>query len=348
MSMEGAYTGTAITGCEGDLTLKGTVLLVAASLSAAARPSAAEDSLERLRSAVSAVVADAEGEVGVAIEHLESGHSIDVNGSTRFPMASTFKIAILVELFQQVDDGKIRLDEMVSLESGDIHIGSGELNEFLVPGIALSIENLARLMMRVSDNSATDLLMEKVGVENINRRLAALGVDGISVDRTCQRLILDWLGISPSKTSGMSYQEIQDFLNAYQPAPGELDGAASEFEKDPRDTATPLAMNRLLRSIFRGEAASEPSCRRMTEILLECETGKNRIKGLLPGNVQVAHKTGTLGGTVNNVGILYLPEGRGHVAVSVLSKGMKDRDKAERAIAEIARYAYDYFLFLAP
>jgi beta-lactamase class A len=86
----------------------------------------------------------------------------------------------------------------------------------------------------------------------------------------------------------------------------------------------------------------------MTDILLECETGEKRIKGLLPEKVQVAHKTGTLGGTVNDVGILYLPEGRGHVLVSVLSKGMKDRDRAERAIAEIGRFAYDYFLFASP
>jgi beta-lactamase class A len=154
--------------------------------------------------------------------------------------------------------------------------------------------------------------------------------------------------MAPAKTTGMSYREIQEFLDAYKPAPGELETAAAAFESDPRDSATPLGMNRLLAAIFRGQAASEASCRSMTEILLACETGEKRIRGLLPEKVQVAHKTGTLGGTVNDVGILYLPEGRGHVAVSVLSKGMKDRDKAEQAIAEIARFAYDYFLFASP
>jgi beta-lactamase class A len=62
----------------------------------------------------------------------------------------------------------------------------------------------------------------------------------------------------------------------------------------------------------------------------------------------VAHKTGTIGGTVNNVGIIYLPHNRGHVIISVLSKAMEDREAAERAIADVARYAYDYFLFTAP
>lgn len=307
-----------------------------------------EPSLDRLREAVEGVAARAEGQMGIAIEHLETGRAVAVNGELSFPMASTFKLAVLAALFHQADEGKIRLSDMVSLEKSDLHIGSGELPDFRLPGVSLSIENLALLMMRVSDNSAADKLMDIVGIENVNRRLETLGIEGISVDRTCQRLILDWLGMPPERTEGMSYREIQDFLDAYKPAAGELESAAAAFENDPRDSATPLAMNRLLAGIFRGQAATDSSCRSMMEILLECETGEKRIRGLLPEKVQVAHKTGTLGGTVNDVGILYLPEGRGHVALSVLSKGMKDRDKAERAIAEMARFAYDYFLFASP
>jgi beta-lactamase class A len=307
-----------------------------------------EPSLDRLREAVAGVADRAEGQMGVAIEHLETGRRVLVNGELSFPMASTFKLAVLATLFHQVDEGKKRLSDMVSLEKSDAHIGSGDLTDFRLPGVSLSIENLALIMMRVSDNSAADKLMEIVGIENVNRRLEALGIEGISVDRTCQRLILDWLGMPPERTAGMSYREIQDYLDAYKPAPGELEEAAAAFENDPRDSATPLAMNRLLAAIFRGQAGTDASCRSMTEILLACETGEKRIRGLLPEKVQVAHKTGTLGGTVNDVGILYLPEGRGHVAVSILSKGMKDREKAERAIAEIARFAYDYFLFVAP
>jgi beta-lactamase class A len=309
---------------------------------------ASEPSLDRLREAIEGVAARAEGQMGIAIEHLETGRAVEVNGERSFPMASTFKLAVLATLFHQVDEGKIRLPDMVSLEKSDAHIGSGDLPDYRLPGLSLSIENLALLMMRISDNSAADKLMEIVGVENVNRRLDALAIEGISVDRTCQRLILDWLGMPPARTEGMSYREIQDFLDAYKPAAGELEQAAASFESDPRDSATPVAMNRLLAAIFRGQAASDSSSRTMTEILLECETGEKRLRGLLPEKVQVAHKTGTLGGTVNDVGILYLPDGRGHVAVSVLSKGMKDRDKAEKAIAEVARFAYDYFLFATP
>jgi len=306
-----------------------------------------EPSLERLRAAVTEAAEKSTGEMGVAIEHLESGLRLEVRGDVAYPMASTFKLPLLVTLFHQVDEGKVRLDEMVSLESGDLHIGSGRLDDFLAPGISLSIANLAALMMRVSDNSAADELLSRVGPENVRERLRALGIDGISVDRTGQRLILDSLGMPPERTEGMTRREILDFLNAYQPAPGELEAAASAFERDPRDTATPLAMNALLGAIYSGRAASPDSTRRMTEILLACETGKNRIPGLLPEGGVAAHKTGTLGGAIADVGVLYLAEGRGHVLMSILTRGVKDRDKAERAIAEIARYAYDYFQFNA-
>jgi beta-lactamase class A len=304
---------------------------------------AAEPSLERLRVAVAMAAEGATGEMGVALEHLESGVRVGLRSEISFPMASTFKLPLLVALFHQVDEGKIRLDEMVSLEREDLHIGSGRLDDFLAPGISLSLSNLAALMMRVSDNSAADVLLLRVGPETVREKLRMLGVEGISVERTAQRLILDSLGMPADRTAGMDRREILDYLNAYTPAPGELEAAEAAFEEDPRDTATPSAMVDLLRAVYEGRAASPDSTRRMDEILLACETGKERIPGRLPEGTRAAHKTGSLGGAVADVGVIYLPEGRGHVLVAVLTRGVEDRDKAERAIADIARYAYDYF-----
>jgi beta-lactamase class A len=302
-----------------------------------------EPSLERLRAAVAAAAERSTGEMGVALEHMESGVRVDVRGDVAYPMASTFKLPLLATLFHQIDQGNIRLEERVTLEKGDLNLGSGRLDDFVAPGISLSIDNLAVLMMRVSDNSAADALLARVGLESVRERLRMLGIEGISVDRTAERLILDSLGMAPERTEGMDRREILDFLNAYEPAPGELEAAASAFESDPRDTATPLAMNDLLRAIYSGRAAGDSSTRRVREILLACETGRSRLPGLLPAGAATAHKTGTLGGAVADVGVLVLPEGRGHVLISALTRGVQDRDRAERAIAEIARYAYDYF-----
>ena len=82
--------------------------------------------------------------------------------------------------------------------------------------------------------------------------------------------------------------------------------------------------------------------------MLECQTGKGRIKGDLPPGTKVAHKTGTIGGTVNNTGIIYLPNNLGHVAITVFTKDTTaDTDEVEEIIAKIARLAYDYFYFTA-
>jgi len=307
-----------------------------------------EGGTDRLRLAVEEAIAGSSGDMGVAIKHVESGERLIVNGNRPYPMASTSKVAILVEFFNQVDEGRIRLDEMVSLDPLDLHRGSGQLKSFLVPGVSLSMENLAFLMMRISDNSATDIVLERVGIENVNRRLASLGITELVINRNIQQLLMDQMGFQDWDVDGLTYEELEQKLNDYQVEPGELEMAATRFEMDAQDTATPAAMNLLLEKIFLGQAASPESCKRMVDIMLKCDTGVNRIRGLLPSSVEVAHKTGTIGGTVDDVGIIYLSQGRGHIILSVLSKGCEDRDKAETAIANIARYAYDYFLFTAP
>jgi beta-lactamase class A len=86
----------------------------------------------------------------------------------------------------------------------------------------------------------------------------------------------------------------------------------------------------------------------MLELLKRCRTGENRLRGLLPASTPVAHKTGTLGGVVNDVGIVYLPDGAGHIAIAVMSKRTRAAtESVERSLAHIARSAYDYFLFTA-
>jgi beta-lactamase class A len=106
-------------------------------------------------------------------------------------------------------------------------------------------------------------------------------------------------------------------------------------------------MTRLLVRIWRKDLFS----RRNAEILLgmmeRCQTGKARIKGLLPQGTDVAHKTGTLGGVANDVGVISLPNGLGHLAISVFTKASnKSEDAEERAVAEVARTVYDYFVLM--
>jgi beta-lactamase class A len=308
--------------------------------------------LERLEQQISELAAISEGTVGVAIVHLESGRALYLNGSESFPMASTFKVPVAVEVLHRVDHGDFTLDSMIALQPGDLHPGSGTLTDlFNSPGVVLSVRNLMELMLRISDNSAADLMLRTAGgAPAVNARLKTLGVNGVRVDRPTVRLIADYIGIPTLATDDIPPAEFRKLAMAVSDSANQL--AATHFEKDPRDTATPEGMAQLLQAIWKGKALSKTNTDILIDIMRRCLTGDARIKGILPPETVVAHKTGTLGGsesvhgagTQNDVGVIDLPNGTGHLITVVLVKGEDDAERGERAIAQISRAAYDYFV----
>lgn len=321
-------------------------------LAVQALPAAAQEvpsltGLQRLEKQIRDVIGGEEGEVGVSLLHIETGRALAVNGDTPFPMASTFKVPVLVEVLSQVREGRFSLDDEVRVQKTDQHLGSGMLSSLTAPGIVLSVRNLVNLMMLISDNSATDMLLAKVGAANVNARLKALGITGISVDRPCQKLIMDYLGMDYGKYGHLSLDEITAARRGGgRWTPEDERKAVLAFSADPQDQATPKAMTALLAKIFRREIIDPASCELILDIMLRCQTGEGRIKGELPPRTRVAHKTGTIAGTVDDCGIIYLPDGQGHLVLTVWTKNfMGDTEDVEALIAAIARFAYDYFYF---
>jgi beta-lactamase class A len=106
-------------------------------------------------------------------------------------------------------------------------------------------------------------------------------------------------------------------------------------------------MAHLLQKVWKREGLSERSSALLLDIMLRCQTGEARIKGLLPPRTDVMHKTGTLGiGVANDVGIMRLPDGAGHVVIAVFVKeSQANAATQERTIAQVSRAVYDYFLF---
>jgi beta-lactamase class A len=329
-----------------------TVVVTAAFISistAAEQAPLASQNLDRLRSRLEAVFPLAQGVVGVSIKHLESNTSIAISGDEPFPMASTFKLPVLVELHAAAKDGSLRWDESVEVTQREQHLGSGDLTPIYdPPGVTLSLRNLANLMMMISDNSAADICLAKTGAAKVTARMRSLGIEGIRVDRSCQELILDYSGRDTAKLKDLARDDLREALRR-DSKPQTIDarfGADERLAADPRDTATPNAMVALLEKIWRGEAVDRAASNAMLDLLKRCRTGENRLRGLLPASADVAHKTGTIGGVVNDVGIIYLPDSAGHVAIAVMSKRTKaSTEDVERTIAHVARYAYDYFLF---
>jgi beta-lactamase class A len=308
----------------------------------------ADSALPRLEREVARLAKGAGGVVGVSVIHLETNRRVTLNGSERFPMASTYKVPIAVQLLTRVDKGEIRLDQMIQLQPSDLHPGSGTLTDlFNKPGLALSVRNLLELMMLISDNSATDVCLRLAGgPEAVTARMRELGINGIDVNRSTARLIADWVGVTQvppeSEWSLALFRKLSEAVK-----PEERKAAAAKFDSDPRDTSTPEAMMTLLERIYRKDLLKTESAELLLDIMRRCRTGEARLKGMLPLGTEVAHKTGTIGGTTNDVGIITLPDDGGHVAITVFVKSSeKEASVRERTIAEVARAVHDFFLFL--
>jgi beta-lactamase class A len=202
------------------------------------------------------------------------------------------------------------------------------------------------LMLLISDNSATDLVLDLAGGgASVTARMKALGLDGIDVSRPTVNLIADWLGLKLLPPAGEWRQALWGPLFEAVPE-ADRKAAADAFDKDPRDTATPEAMVDLLVKIQRKSLHQPETAELLLDIMRRCQTGEHRLKGLLPDGSIVAHKTGTIGGTTNDVGILTLPQGAGHVAISVFVKeSTKPVADRERVIAQVSRAVHDFFLF---
>ncbi len=317
------------------------VLVVFGALAAAGQDS----SLARLQREMERLGKVSGGVTGATAIHIETGRRVSVNAAEQFPMASTVKVPLAVELLSRVDEGKERLDRMIPFEQKDLHPGSGTLTDlFGRPGLSLSIANLLELMLLISDNSATDVLLREVGgAAPVNQRMRALGIAGLRADRSTARLIADAVGW---KLPAEAEWTPQVFADASRAVGADTRNAARRaFYEDLRDTSTPEAMANLLARIHRKELHKPATAELLLDILRRCRTGQARLKGLLPAGTVVAHKTGTIATSANDVGIVTLPDGAGHVALAVFVKKADQAAQAERAIAEIARATHDYFLF---
>jgi beta-lactamase class A len=323
---------------------KGAALMLAIAMAWPAAAQVAQDpNLGRLERELARLERISGGRMGVAAVHLETGRAVYLNRSERFPMASSYKVPIAVQLLTRVDRNELRLDSMIVLQRGDLHPGSGTLTElFDDPGVILSLRNYLELMLLISDNSATDVVLRTAGGgAAVTQRMRALGIEGINVDRPTVGLIADFAGWRLAPDSQHAWRAA-----AMRTTAAQRDSASAAFNKDPRDTSSPEGMALLLQKIWRREALSAQSSTLLLDIMTRSTTGPLRIKGMLPPDVRVTHKTGTIGETTNDVGIIALPDNAGNVVTVVFVKESRlPVETRERAIAQVSRAIYDYFLF---
>jgi len=286
------------------------------------------------------------GVIGVGLLHLESGDQYFYNRDSLFPMASTIKVPVAVQLLHRVEKGEISLSDMIEIKKSDIHPGGGIIVKYFEDlGVSLSIQKLMEFMLIESDNSAADLCIKYAGgTSAINTRLQEIGLEGISVDRPTYVALCEYLGIYDI-SENKEYNDSIVTRELKKLTKDQRIKATEDFENNNKDCSTPLAMLYLLKKIWNRDIINSENSAILLNTLKNCKTGNDRIRGLLPQETIVYHKTGTIGSITNDVGIIQLSYNSGNLAIVVFIKGAKiDTDSCEEIIAEISRIFYDYYI----
>ena len=251
------------------------------------------------------------GRIGVAAVDLSTGESISILGDQAFPMASTSKIAIAATYLEMVDQGRLSLTSEFPLL---LPVNSARFSTPVAPvrqGQYMTAAQLIDLMITRSSNPATDALLAAVGgVSAVNAWARRAGIEEFNLTRDIATLVRD---------------------------DGEYDPAS---HIDLRDSSTPRAMVELLSGIYQGRWLSQSSREVIISAMERCVTGTRRIPALMPDDVTVAHKTGSLSNTSSDIGIITAPDGRS-IAVAIYVTGQGTRANREARIASIARAIYD-------
>ena len=267
-----------------------------------------------LQKQIEQIAAAAKGRVGVAAVVLETGASASLDPRGHYAMQSVYKLPIGMAVMQQVDAGKIKLDQKVRVTKNDFigRAAHSPIRDKYPNGIELSVSELMGWMLKESDGTASDVLMALAG-----------GPSAIQAYLT-ELKITDMIVLDTEK--GFSQDHSLQF----------------------RNWASPEAAVALLRALHERRGLSEQSQTLLIKLMTESTPGRRRLKWLLPRGTIVAHKTGTSGtengvtAATNDIGIVTLPSGQ-HLAIAVfVGDSPGDQNTREEVIAKIAKAIWDH------
>ena len=273
-------------------------------------PAAASASIDpKVVAAIQDRVAKSGADVGIAFETLDGRLAWSSRSDDVFHAASTMKIPVMIELFHQVREGKVKLsdpllikNEFHSLVDGSVFAlkpdDDSETDLYKAVGQTRTLDQLCDLMVTVSSNFATNLLIQKLGIDNIRATVTALHADGMDIKR----------GVEDQKA----------------------------FDKGLNNTTTASGLATLLVAIANGKAVDAESSAKMVEVL-ERQKFNEGIPAGVPKNILVAHKTGEITKIHHDAGIVYADR---PFVIVVLVRGIADFKQSSALIADVTRDLY--------
>ncbi|MCB0489727.1 MAG: serine hydrolase [Cyclobacteriaceae bacterium] len=269
--------------------------------------------LELLKESINDELAKVEGTFGIAFENLDNNEQLLINEKETFHAASTMKTPVLIEVYKQAAEGKFSLQDSITVinefksivDGSPYQLTSDDDSEFELynqVGTKKAIYDLVYQMIIVSSNLATNIIIENVGAKNVMSTMKGLGANDIQVLR----------GVEDQKA----------------------------YEAGMSNTTTAYDLMILFEKLAKGEAVSPEADQQMIDILSDQEFNEI-IPAKLPADVKVAHKTGSITAVRHDSGIVFLPDGRKYVLIT-LSKELKNPEEGIRAMANVSELIYKY------
>jgi beta-lactamase class A len=276
--------------------------------------SKSSDTEKELERRLKAICDRANGTIGLSVVLIESGKTVSINGNSQLPLYSVFKLPLAIAVLKQVEENSLRADQKVHVSPEDTMPGAPDNTALWRNPVDITIAELINLSISRSDNTSTEKLLQLVGGPRaVTERLRSLGFQNLDIHSTIAELIK-----SPKNPNTGSAEDLAN----------------------------------LLVQLHQGKILQPAQQNLLIGFMERTTTGLRRLRGDLPAGTIVADKTGSgerdhttnVPKATNDVGIITLPKGRGHLAIAVLVSESKLTDAAqEKLIAEIARATYDFF-----
>jgi D-alanyl-D-alanine carboxypeptidase (penicillin-binding protein 5/6)/beta-lactamase class A len=275
---------------------------------------AADPAASSLESRLAPLAKAHKGKVAIAVKHLTTGETYTLNADEVMPTASLIKLAVMAEVYQQAKDGKIKLEENVTLRKEDRVQGSGILTDHFSDGATFPLRDAVRLMMAFSDNTATNLVLDKIGIDSTGKRMKEWRFPNTMINAKVFKANTTSIDPERSKKYGLGSTTANEMIG-------------------------------IVEKIQTGKLVSGDACRQMLEHLKKCED-KDKFSRFLPEKAIVAHKTGSVNNARTDAGIIYTSSGP--VAVCVLTNENEDQrwkpDNAGNVLcANVGQAVYEHF-----
>jgi beta-lactamase class A len=273
--------------------------------------------IDSLRQKIQEIVSTRNAIVGIAITGKQEKDTLYINKGRHFPMQSVYKFPIALVVLSEIDKGKFSLNQKIQISKEDLLSDTwSPIRDEYPNGATLALSQIIEYTVSKSDNNGCDILLRLIGgTKKVDEYFHTIGFTDISIKATEGEMHKEW------------NVQFQNWI-------------------------TPKAANELLELFYfnKKKLLSKESYHFIWKVMRETETGKDRLKGQLPSNTIVAHKTGTSGANdegltaaVNDIGIIFLPNGD-PVFISVFVTNSKENaDANEKIIADIAKVTWGYF-----